>query len=104
MGYAEANDRLSGEGLRSTRNRRTSNASQEGYGTSAVLPERGIYLTSAVYRPILQAHLQPPCLFFFCDYVWLSVEISRFIMRENIVVESVNILNLNLLIHSERLC
>ncbi|XP_073395601.1 exocyst complex component SEC8 isoform X2 [Physcomitrium patens] len=54
LSLPEANDRLSGEGLRSTRNRRTSNASQEGYGTSAVLPERGIYLTSAVYRPILQ--------------------------------------------------
>jgi hypothetical protein len=53
----EANDRLSGESLRSARNRRSSNVSQEGYGTSAVLPERGIYLTSAVYRPILQVCL-----------------------------------------------
>ncbi|KAG0614993.1 hypothetical protein M758_5G006700 [Ceratodon purpureus] len=54
LSLPEANDRLSGESLRSARNRRSSNVSQEGYGTSAVLPERGIYLTSAVYRPILQ--------------------------------------------------
>jgi len=54
LSCVEANDRLSGESLRSARNRRSSNVSQEGYGTSAVLPERGIYLTSAVYRPILQ--------------------------------------------------
>lgn len=54
LGCVEANDRLNGDSLRSARNRRSSNISQEGYGTSAVLPERGIYLTSAVYRPILQ--------------------------------------------------
>lgn len=56
LGSAESNDRLSGESLRNARNRRVTIGSQEGYGTSAVLPERGIYLTSAVYRPILQVY------------------------------------------------
>ncbi|XP_031492110.1 exocyst complex component SEC8 isoform X2 [Nymphaea colorata] len=27
---------------------------QEGYGTSAILPEQGIYLVSSIYRPVLQ--------------------------------------------------
>lgn len=27
---------------------------QEGYGSAAVLPEQGIYLTASVYRPVLQ--------------------------------------------------
>ncbi|XP_020274192.1 exocyst complex component SEC8 isoform X2 [Asparagus officinalis] len=34
--------------------RKGSNAQQEGYGTSAVLPEQGIYLAASVYRPVLQ--------------------------------------------------
>lgn len=34
--------------------RRSSNALQEGYGSAAVLPEQGIYLTASVYRPVLQ--------------------------------------------------
>ncbi|THU62749.1 hypothetical protein C4D60_Mb01t08410 [Musa balbisiana] len=29
-------------------------AQQEGYGTSAVLPDQGIYLAASVYRPVLQ--------------------------------------------------
>ncbi|KAJ7568516.1 hypothetical protein O6H91_01G036000 [Diphasiastrum complanatum] len=43
-----------GDGLRPGRSRRNANASQEAYGTSTILPERGIYLTAAVYRPVLQ--------------------------------------------------
>ncbi|OWM87609.1 hypothetical protein CDL15_Pgr022722 [Punica granatum] len=35
-------------------NRRSSNVLQEGYGSAAVLPEQGIYLTASVYRPVLQ--------------------------------------------------
>ncbi|KAK4756090.1 hypothetical protein SAY87_009847 [Trapa incisa] len=35
-------------------NRRSSNTLQEGYGSAAVLPEQGIYLTASVYRPVLQ--------------------------------------------------
>lgn len=42
------------DSLRHGRNRRNTLASQEGYGTGAVLAERGIYLTSVVYRPVLQ--------------------------------------------------
>ena len=33
--------------------KRVSNV-QEGYGSAAVLPEQGIYLTASVYRPVLQ--------------------------------------------------
>lgn len=29
-------------------------AQQEGYGTSAVLPDQGIYLAASVYRPVVQ--------------------------------------------------
>ncbi|XP_024391449.1 exocyst complex component SEC8 isoform X3 [Physcomitrium patens] len=39
---------------RHSRNRKSMPALQKGYGTGAVLSERGIYLTSAIYRPILQ--------------------------------------------------
>ncbi|XP_074263110.1 exocyst complex component SEC8-like [Silene latifolia] len=35
-------------------NKKAQNTSQEGYGSAAVLPEEGIYLTAAVYRPVLQ--------------------------------------------------
>ncbi|KNA21328.1 hypothetical protein SOVF_044280 isoform A [Spinacia oleracea] len=35
-------------------NKKAQGASQEGYGSAAVLPEEGIYLTAAVYRPVLQ--------------------------------------------------
>ncbi|CAM6126948.1 unnamed protein product [Calypogeia fissa] len=49
------NDRLNQiMGSQSGRNRHKATAAQEGYGTGSVLPERGIYLTSAVYRPVLQ--------------------------------------------------
>ncbi|XP_057979203.1 exocyst complex component SEC8 [Malania oleifera] len=34
--------------------RRGPNVLQEGYGSAAVLPEQGIYLAAAVYRPVLQ--------------------------------------------------
>lgn len=34
--------------------RRGSNAQQEGYGSSAVLTEQGIYLAASLYRPVLQ--------------------------------------------------
>ncbi|KAF8098820.1 hypothetical protein N665_0257s0034 [Sinapis alba] len=34
--------------------KRASNASQEGYGSAAVLPEQGIYLAASIYRPVLQ--------------------------------------------------
>lgn len=34
--------------------KRGTTLAQEGYGTAAVLSERGIYLTSACYRPVLQ--------------------------------------------------
>ncbi|CAL9185668.1 unnamed protein product, partial [Musa hybrid cultivar] len=33
---------------------RVPSAQQEGYGTSAVLPDQGIYLAASVYRPVLQ--------------------------------------------------
>ena len=45
---------VGGDGLRQLHSRRTAGGSQEGYGTGAILPERGIYLIAAVYRPILQ--------------------------------------------------
>ncbi|BBN15064.1 exocyst complex component 4 [Marchantia polymorpha subsp. ruderalis] len=49
------NDRMNQiMGSQGGRNRRITAAAQEGYGTGSVLPERGIYLTSAVYRPVLQ--------------------------------------------------
>ncbi|XP_074280068.1 exocyst complex component SEC8-like [Silene latifolia] len=35
-------------------NKKAQNMSQEGYGSAAVLPEEGIYLAAAVYRPVLQ--------------------------------------------------
>ncbi|KAL3692079.1 hypothetical protein R1sor_005730 [Riccia sorocarpa] len=41
-------------GSQGGRNKRITAAANEGYGTGSVLPERGIYLTSAVYRPVLQ--------------------------------------------------
>ncbi|XP_073010385.1 exocyst complex component SEC8 [Typha latifolia] len=34
--------------------RRGPNVQQEGYGTTAVLPDQGIYLAASVYRPVLQ--------------------------------------------------
>ncbi|XP_022134188.1 exocyst complex component SEC8 [Momordica charantia] len=34
--------------------RKGPSASQEGYGSAAVLPEQGIYLAAAIYRPVLQ--------------------------------------------------
>lgn len=47
---------ISSDSLRHGRNRKSISASQKGYGTGAVLSERGIYLTSAIYRPVLQVH------------------------------------------------
>lgn len=35
-------------------NKKGQGASKEGYGSAAVLPEEGIYLAAAVYRPVLQ--------------------------------------------------
>ncbi|XP_031105855.1 exocyst complex component SEC8 [Ipomoea triloba] len=35
-------------------NRRGANVLKEGYGTTAILPEQGIYLAASVYRPVLQ--------------------------------------------------
>lgn len=35
-------------------NKKAQGMSQEGYGSAAVLPEEGIYLAAAVYRPVLQ--------------------------------------------------
>lgn len=34
--------------------KRGSNVLQEGYGTSTILPEQGIYLAASLYRPVLQ--------------------------------------------------
>ncbi|KAJ0979864.1 hypothetical protein J5N97_015338 [Dioscorea zingiberensis] len=34
--------------------KRGSNVQQEGYGTSTVLPEQGIYLAASIYRPVIQ--------------------------------------------------
>lgn len=34
--------------------RKGPNVLQEGYGTSAVLPEQGIYLAASIYRPVIQ--------------------------------------------------
>ncbi|KAH7315645.1 hypothetical protein KP509_21G058500 [Ceratopteris richardii] len=53
------------DGVRQAVSRRNPAGSQEGYGTGAVLAERGIYLIAAVYRPILQftdkvSQLLPP--------------------------------------------
>ncbi|KAG0618847.1 hypothetical protein M758_4G095100 [Ceratodon purpureus] len=45
---------ISSDGFRHGRNRKSTPSSQKGYGTGAVLSERGIYLTSAIYRPVLQ--------------------------------------------------
>jgi hypothetical protein len=53
-------DSLTADTLLHGLNRRKSPpGSQEGYGTAAVLSERGIYLTSAVYRPVLQVYTKP---------------------------------------------
>jgi hypothetical protein len=53
-------DSLTADTLLHGLNRRKSPlGSQEGYGTAAVLSERGIYLTSAVYRPVLQVCTKP---------------------------------------------
>ncbi|KAL2892662.1 Exocyst complex component SEC8 [Bienertia sinuspersici] len=45
--------RLAGKAVQSW-NKKTQGMSQEGYGSAAVLPEEGIYLAAAVYRPVLQ--------------------------------------------------
>eukprot|EP00897_Mesotaenium_endlicherianum_P010606 jgi/Mesen1/9574/ME000065S09000 len=45
---------LGGDGLFHTRAKRGAVLGQEGFGTSTALPDRGIYLTSACYRPVLQ--------------------------------------------------
>lgn len=47
-------------------NKKGTNVSSEGYGTASVLPEQGIYLVAAVYRPVVQVFM---CfnLFFQCS-------------------------------------
>lgn len=42
-----------GDLIRQGWSRRGSNMLQEGYGSAAVLPEQGIYLTASIYRPVL---------------------------------------------------
>eukprot|EP00252_Welwitschia_mirabilis_P017692 TRINITY_DN3918_c0_g1_i1.p1 TRINITY_DN3918_c0_g1~~TRINITY_DN3918_c0_g1_i1.p1 ORF type:complete len:1073 (-),score=266.71 TRINITY_DN3918_c0_g1_i1:331-3549(-) len=54
-----------GDGILQSRNRRNPTIGHEGYGTGMVLQEQGIYLTAAVYKPVLQftdkvASLLPP--------------------------------------------
>lgn len=44
---------LGGDLIRQGWSRRGSNMLQEGYGSAAVLPEQGIYLTASIYRPVL---------------------------------------------------
>lgn len=43
-----------GDGALQSRSRRASATGQETYETELVLPERGVYLAAAVYRPVVQ--------------------------------------------------
>ncbi|XP_009135105.2 exocyst complex component SEC8 [Brassica rapa] len=55
--FTDATVSLSNQGadlIRQGWGKRASNASQEGYGSAAVLPEQGIYLAASIYRPVLQ--------------------------------------------------
>ncbi|CAH8283554.1 unnamed protein product [Eruca vesicaria subsp. sativa] len=55
--FTDATASLSNQGadlIRQGWGKRAPNASQEGYGSAAVLPEQGIYLAASIYRPILQ--------------------------------------------------
>ncbi|XP_010558146.1 PREDICTED: exocyst complex component SEC8 isoform X2 [Tarenaya hassleriana] len=55
--FTDATVSISNQGvdlIRQGWGKRGSNASQEGYGSAAVLPEQGIYLAASVYRPVLQ--------------------------------------------------
>ncbi|KAJ4898264.1 Exocyst complex component SEC8 [Raphanus sativus] len=55
--FTDATVSLSNQGadlIRQGWGKRASNASQEGYGSAAVLPEQGIYLVASIYRPVLQ--------------------------------------------------
>lgn len=43
-----------GDGALQSRSRRASATGQETYETELVLPERGVYLAAAAYRPVVQ--------------------------------------------------
>ncbi|KAH9622366.1 hypothetical protein KSS87_007211 [Heliosperma pusillum] len=51
--FADSTSAIPNQGAQSW-NKKAQNMSQEGYGSAAVLPEEGIYLAAAVYRPVLQ--------------------------------------------------
>ncbi|MCD7455402.1 exocyst subunit [Datura stramonium] len=55
--FTDATMSISNQGvdlIRQGWGKRGSNVLQEGYGTSTVLPEQGIYLAASIYRPVLQ--------------------------------------------------
>ncbi|CAH2054211.1 unnamed protein product [Thlaspi arvense] len=55
--FTDATVSISNQGadlIRQGWGKRAPNASQEGYGSAAVLPEQGIYLAASIYRPVLQ--------------------------------------------------
>ncbi|WMV53419.1 hypothetical protein MTR67_046804 [Solanum verrucosum] len=55
--FTDATVSISNQGvdlIRQGWGKRGSNVLQEGYGTSAILPEQGIYLAASIYRPVLQ--------------------------------------------------
>ncbi|KAL9234326.1 hypothetical protein vseg_009209 [Gypsophila vaccaria] len=51
--FTDATASIPNQGAQSW-SKKAQNMSQEGYGSAAVLPEEGIYLAAAVYRPVLQ--------------------------------------------------
>jgi exocyst complex component 4 len=55
--FTDATVSISNQGadlIRQGWGKRAPNASLEGYGSAAVLPEQGIYLAASIYRPVLQ--------------------------------------------------
>ncbi|XP_047256693.1 exocyst complex component SEC8 isoform X2 [Capsicum annuum] len=55
--FTDATVSISNQGvdlIRQGWGKRGSNVLQEGYGTSAILPEQGIYLAASIFRPVLQ--------------------------------------------------
>ncbi|CAN4114992.1 unnamed protein product [Withania somnifera] len=55
--FTDATVSISNQGvdlIRQGWGKRGSNVLQEGYGTSSILPEQGIYLAASIYRPVLQ--------------------------------------------------
>ncbi|KAG5574754.1 hypothetical protein H5410_054888 [Solanum commersonii] len=55
--FTDATVSISNQGvdlIRQGWGKRGSNVLQEGYGTSTILPEQGIYLAASIYRPVLQ--------------------------------------------------